>query len=71
MVSDDHGSALQAWTAAGQPATPTKAQIAEFVTASQLPPPDVRPIRSGGVPPHGLAVVELSTSKYTGRAQDT
>ena len=64
MVSDDHGSALQAWTNAGQPPTPTKAQIAEFVTASQLPPPDVRPISEPVVlPPHGLAIVELSTAK--------
>ena len=39
LVDPSHGSALAAWEAMGKPATPTRAQIAQLVKASQLAAP--------------------------------
>jgi xylan 1,4-beta-xylosidase len=60
IVDPAHGSATHAWTAMGEPASPTQAQISTLIKASQIAPPARHaigdPIR---LDPQGLAVVTI------------
>ncbi len=63
-VDENHGSALKAWMGLGQPKTPTNAQIKELRDASELGPPEVRPLSEPIVlSPHALAIVELANGQ--------
>jgi xylan 1,4-beta-xylosidase len=60
VVDPAHGSAVRAWTAMGEPASPTQMQVSALIKASQIAPP-VRhaigdPIR---LDPQGLAVITI------------
>jgi xylan 1,4-beta-xylosidase len=63
VVDAQHGSALTAWEAMGQPAFPTRAQVLKLIDASRLPPPERRELNTAGLhlhlAPHALAVVEV------------
>lgn len=60
VVDPAHGSAVRAWTAMGEPASPTQAQISDLIKASQIAPPARHaigdPIR---LDPQGLAVITI------------
>lgn len=60
FVDPDHGSALKPWQSMGRPATPTKDQIRELITSSELQPAQEYPIsRAITLAAQGLAVLEL------------
>ena len=62
-VDASHGDTLDAWKKMGSPKYPTQKQIADLQAASEIGPPEVRPIRNHQftltVPAMGLAIVEL------------
>lgn len=66
VVDDDHGSALSAWKAMGEPNFPSREQQEELREAAQLPAPQERELAKGDSPtltltlaPHALALVEI------------
>ena len=66
LVDRDHGSALTAWKAMGEPRFPTFAQHRALLHAAELPGPRIEPL-AGADPeltlrlrPHALALVELA-----------
>jgi xylan 1,4-beta-xylosidase len=59
-VDPDHGSSLKAWKQMGSPVSPTLDQIRELVRASQLAPPEERPLSEPiNVARQGLVVLDL------------
>jgi xylan 1,4-beta-xylosidase len=62
-LDHDHGDFHAAYEKMGAPRYPSQAQIRELCQATQLPPPEMRPIERGELtltlPEHGLALIEL------------
>lgn len=60
----DHGDVAGEHRRLGSPSYPTRAQLADLIKAAQLPPAVVVPIRNNRLlvtlPPHGLAIIELT-----------
>jgi xylan 1,4-beta-xylosidase len=69
VVDRQHGSALTAWEAMGQPAFPAREQIDQLRKSAQLPAPERRAplgtpaIISITLEPHALALIEIVGSK--------
>jgi xylan 1,4-beta-xylosidase len=59
----DHGDPHPAYGKMGSPRYPTRAQIKELRSATELPPPESRDLMNGRltltIPPEGLALIEL------------
>jgi xylan 1,4-beta-xylosidase len=59
----DHGDAGGEYVRMGSPTYPTRAQLAQLIKASELPPAKAVAIRNNGLsvtlPPHGLAIIEV------------
>jgi xylan 1,4-beta-xylosidase len=66
LVDRDHGSALMAWKAMGEPRFPSLAQHRILLQAAALPPPRIETVAPADprltlrLRPHALALVELS-----------
>jgi xylan 1,4-beta-xylosidase len=66
LVDRDHGSALTAWEAMGEPRFPTFEQHRILLQAAELPGPRIETLASGNsqltlqLRPHALALVELA-----------
>jgi xylan 1,4-beta-xylosidase len=66
LVDRDHGSALTAWKAMGEPRSPTFGQHRALLRAAELPPPRIETLASTNpqltlqLRPHALALVELA-----------
>jgi xylan 1,4-beta-xylosidase len=62
-VDRDHGDVHRAYEKMGSPRYPTPKQVAELRRAAELPSPETRELKNGGltltIPAHGLAVIEL------------
>jgi len=65
-LDDDHGSAVSAWRAMGQPSFPSREQQGLLREAGRLAAPQIRPLPSSdpaaltiSLPPHGLALIEI------------
>lgn len=62
-VDSTHGSVQAAYDEMGQPAYPTRDQIAALRLAANLPPPEKKSLQHGQItitiPPQGLALLEL------------
>jgi len=63
-VDGGHGDVHAAYVAMGSPKYPTPAQIQVLKTAAELGKPEIVPVKDGSVsiriPPHGLAILEVS-----------
>jgi xylan 1,4-beta-xylosidase len=66
LVDGDHGSALTAWKAMGEPRFPSFEQRRELLRAAELPAPRIETLASANprltlqLRPHALALVELA-----------
>ena len=66
LVDRDHGSALTAWKAMGEPRFPTFEQHRVLLQAAELPGPRIEMLASANprlslpLRPHALALVELA-----------
>ena len=63
VVDPDHGDVHSAYRKMGSPRYPTQTQIEELKKAAELPAPEAREVKNGGLTltlaSYGLALIEL------------